>query len=99
METPCLEKRRMAARPCLHEQIFSQRNPQCIKVFRGVGTGSDHYLINIKTKFTTLKKTPKKAPKDKKLTQNSKYTENIKTTKLTDTLEELISLLKQHAEH
>lgn len=80
-----------------HKEIYN------VKVLRGTDTGSDHYMIKIKIKFTPLKK-KKSHPKKKrtydphKLINNQEYKEKTRDIKLTDELQEIIPQLKQIAE-
>lgn len=82
-----------------HKEIYN------VKVLRGVDTGSDHYIVKIKIKFTPLKKKNGKTNKTKRkydphqLIKNNKYQQMTKTIKLTDDLEELVPNLKKQAEN
>ena len=80
-----------------HREIYN------VKVLRGTDTGSDHYLINIKIKFTpfTKKKAHLKTKRTYdpyKLIHNKEYKEQTRNIKLSDDVEEITSQLKQIAE-
>lgn len=83
---------------------FFHKEIHNVKVLRRTDTGSDHYLIRIKIKFTPLRRKRQKTVREKRtydpqqLMENDQYREGTGATGLTDNLDELIPILKQNAE-